>query len=103
MPKSTPATLVLRKLGIAFKLHTYVYDSTAEHIGLQAAEALDVEPGRVLKTLMAEVDGRPVFVFAYDGNTQPGSGLNYSGPATATQTPVDTLAPGAFGGLSVQF
>ncbi|MFO0727260.1 MAG: hypothetical protein U1E65_26005 [Myxococcota bacterium] len=43
-----------------------------------------------------------VFVFAYDGNTQPGSGLNYSGPATATQTPVDTLAPGAFGGLSVQ-
>ena len=62
MPKTTPATLALRKLGIAFKLHTYVYDSTAEHIGLQAAEALDVEPNRVLKTLMVEVDGRPVCV-----------------------------------------
>jgi Cys-tRNA(Pro)/Cys-tRNA(Cys) deacylase len=62
MPKTTPATTALRKLGIAFKLHTYVYDSTAEHIGLQAAEALDVEPNRVLKTLMVEVDGSPVCV-----------------------------------------
>ena len=57
MPKTTPATLALRKLGIAFRLHTYVYDSGAESIGLQAAEALGVEPARVLKTLMAEVDG----------------------------------------------
>jgi Cys-tRNA(Pro)/Cys-tRNA(Cys) deacylase len=64
MPKSTPATLALRKLGIAFKLHTYVYDSNAHNggIGLQAAEALGVEPSRMLKTLMAEVDGQPVCV-----------------------------------------
>lgn len=62
MPKSTPATLALRKFGIAFKLHTYVYDSTAESIGLQAAEALGIEPARVLKTLMAVVDDRPVCV-----------------------------------------
>ena len=60
MSKTTPATLALRKLGVAFKLHTYVYDSSAESIGLQAAEALGVEPFRMLKTLMAEVDGRPV-------------------------------------------
>src|SRR6202162_5983131 len=64
MPKATPATLALRKLGIAFKLHTYIYDSTVPSggIGLQAAEALGVEPGRMLKTLMAEVDGQPVCV-----------------------------------------
>ena len=62
MSKTTPATLALRKLGVAFKLHTYVYDSSAESIGLQAAEALGVEPDRVLKSLMAEVDGRPVCV-----------------------------------------
>jgi Cys-tRNA(Pro)/Cys-tRNA(Cys) deacylase len=62
MSKTTPATLALRKLGFAFKLHTYVYDSDADNIGLQAAEALGVEPGRMLKTLMAEVDGRPVCV-----------------------------------------
>jgi Cys-tRNA(Pro)/Cys-tRNA(Cys) deacylase len=29
-------------------------------IGLQAAEAIGVEPRRVLKTIMAEVDGKPV-------------------------------------------
>ena len=62
MPKTTPATLALRKLGIAFKLHTYVYDSSAESTGLQAAEALGVEPSRMLKTLMTEVDGNPVCV-----------------------------------------
>ena len=44
MSKTTPATLALRKLGFAFKLHTYVYDSDADSIGLQAAEALGVEP-----------------------------------------------------------
>jgi Cys-tRNA(Pro)/Cys-tRNA(Cys) deacylase len=64
MSKITPATLALRKLGIAFKLHTYVYDSSVANsgIGLQAAEALGVEPSRMLKTLMAEVDGKPVCV-----------------------------------------
>jgi Cys-tRNA(Pro)/Cys-tRNA(Cys) deacylase len=62
MSKTTPATLALRKLGFAFKLHTYVYDSSAEHISLQAAEALGVEPSRMLKTLLAEVDGKPVCV-----------------------------------------
>ena len=51
-----------RKVGCAFKLHTYVYDSSAESTGLQAAEALGVDPNRVLKTLMAEVDGTPVCV-----------------------------------------
>src|SRR5712671_402282 len=62
MSKATPATLALRKLGFAFRLHTYVYDSDADYIGLQAAEALGVEPSRMLKTLMAEVDGQPVCV-----------------------------------------
>ena len=62
MSKTTRATLALSKLGRAFKLHTYVYDPDADSIGLQAAEALGIEPHRVLKTLMAEVDGKPVCV-----------------------------------------
>jgi Cys-tRNA(Pro)/Cys-tRNA(Cys) deacylase len=62
MSKTTQATKALEKLGVKFVLHTYVYDSDAESIGLQAAEALGVEPYRMLKTLMAEVDGRPVCV-----------------------------------------
>src|SRR5882757_4209137 len=62
MSKATPATLALRKLGFAFRLHSYDYDPNAERIGLQAAEALGIEPRRMLKTLMAEVDGKPVCV-----------------------------------------
>jgi Cys-tRNA(Pro)/Cys-tRNA(Cys) deacylase len=62
MSKSTPATLALDKAGVGYTLHRYDYDPDAEKIGMQAAEALDVAPHRVLKTLMAEVDGRPVCV-----------------------------------------
>lgn len=62
MSKTTPATKALEKLGVKFALHSYVYDSNAESIGLQAAEALGIEPRRMLKTLMAEVDDRPVCV-----------------------------------------
>lgn len=62
MSKITRATLALAKLGVKFALHGYDYDPGAERIGLQAAEALGIEPHRVLKTLMAEVDGKPVCV-----------------------------------------
>jgi len=53
---------MLEQAGIAFTLHNYSYDADADRIGLQAAEALGVEPARVLKTLMALVDGKPVCV-----------------------------------------
>src|SRR5260370_36999120 len=62
MSKTTRATLVLTRLGVKFTLHTYDYDPDADRIGLQAAEALGIEPRRMLKTLMAEVDGKPVCV-----------------------------------------
>jgi Cys-tRNA(Pro)/Cys-tRNA(Cys) deacylase len=62
MSRTTPATKALEKLGVKFVAHTYVYDSSAPSIGLQAAQALGVEPYRMLKTLMAEVDGQPVCV-----------------------------------------
>lgn len=60
MSKTTRATQALEKLGVKFALHAYDYDPDAESIGMQAAEALGVAPARVLKTLMAEVDGKPV-------------------------------------------
>jgi Cys-tRNA(Pro)/Cys-tRNA(Cys) deacylase len=62
MSRTTRATQALARLGVKFTLHTYDYDPDADRIGLQAAEALGVEPRRVLKTLMAEVDGKPVCV-----------------------------------------
>jgi len=62
MAKTTRATQTLSKLGIAFTTHSYDYDPDAESIGLQAAQALGEPPSRVLKTLMAELDGKPVCV-----------------------------------------
>lgn len=62
MSKTTRATQFLAKAGINFTVHTYDYDPNAERIGLQAAQAIGEEPHRVLKTLMAEVDGKPVCV-----------------------------------------
>ena len=60
MAKTTPATLALGKAGVAFTLHTYDYDPDAGRVGLQAAQSLGADPARVLKTLMVQVDGRPV-------------------------------------------
>jgi Cys-tRNA(Pro)/Cys-tRNA(Cys) deacylase len=62
MSKATPATRALEAAGIAFTVHAYEYDPDAESIGLQAASALGEDPARVLKTLMALVDGKPVCV-----------------------------------------
>ncbi len=62
MAKTTRATQVLEKGGVAFTTVTYDYDPNAERIGLQAAEAIGEAPHRVLKTLMAELDGKPVCV-----------------------------------------
>jgi len=55
---ATPATLALQRLGIAFVPHTYLHDPAHRSFGLEAAEALGVEPERVFKTLVASVDGR---------------------------------------------
>ncbi len=62
MAQTTAATLALKRLGIAFTLHDYPYDPNAVRVGLQAAEALGEPPQRVLKTLIAQVDGKPVCV-----------------------------------------
>ena len=59
MAKSTPATKALEAAGVAFTVHTYDYDPDAERIGLHAAEALNEDPARVLKTLMVLLDGKP--------------------------------------------
>jgi Cys-tRNA(Pro)/Cys-tRNA(Cys) deacylase len=53
---------MLEQGGVAFTVHAYDYDPDADRIGLQAAEALGEAPARVLKTLMALVDGKPVCV-----------------------------------------
>jgi Cys-tRNA(Pro)/Cys-tRNA(Cys) deacylase len=53
----TPATVALTAAGLPFTLHSYEHDPAHPSYGEEAAEAMGVEPGRVFKTLVAEVDG----------------------------------------------
>jgi Cys-tRNA(Pro)/Cys-tRNA(Cys) deacylase len=56
----TPATVALTRAGVAFTTHSYEHDPSAPSYGMEAAEALGLDPEQVLKTLFAEVDGRLV-------------------------------------------
>ncbi|MCJ1682713.1 Cys-tRNA(Pro) deacylase [Rathayibacter sp. VKM Ac-2928] len=56
----TPATLALTAAGIAFVPREYRHDPGAASYGGEAAEALGVEPERVFKTLLVDVDGELV-------------------------------------------
>ena len=91
MSRTTRATQALEKLGVKFTVRTYEYDPDAESIGLQAAEALGVEPHRVLKTLMAEVDGKPVCVVVpSDGEVSMKKlAAAFSGKAAKMMRPAD--------------
>jgi Cys-tRNA(Pro)/Cys-tRNA(Cys) deacylase len=57
-PGGTPATVALTRAGVSFALETYEHDPRAASYGLEAAEALGVDPALVFKTLLASVDGR---------------------------------------------
>jgi Cys-tRNA(Pro)/Cys-tRNA(Cys) deacylase len=59
-PGGTPATVALAAAGIAYEVRAYEHDPRAASYGLEAAEALGVEPARVFKTLLASLDGRLV-------------------------------------------
>ena len=54
----TPATAVLAAAGVPFTLHPYTHDPGAESYGLEAAEVLGVDPSRVFKTLMVDIEGK---------------------------------------------
>ena len=56
--QGTPATAALAAAGVPFVLHPYSHDPSAASYGLEAAEVLGVDPQRVFKTLMVEVEGR---------------------------------------------
>ena len=67
--QGTPATAALAAAGVPFVLHPYAHDPAAASYGMEAAEALGIEPGRVFKTLVVEVEGRlAVAVVPVSGN-----------------------------------
>ena len=60
MARGTPATVALTRAGVSFTLHEYAHDPRAASYGLEAAEALGLDPDQVFKTLLAELDGELV-------------------------------------------
>ena len=56
--KGTPATAVLANRNVDHGVHSYDHDAAHESYGAEAVDALGLEPARVFKTLVAEVDGR---------------------------------------------
>ncbi len=56
--RGTRATDQLSRRGITHTVHTYTHSASATSYGQEAALALGVPPGRLLKTLIASVDGR---------------------------------------------
>ena len=52
----TPATVTLDRAKIAYEVRAYEHDPAARSYGMEAAEALGVEPERVFKTLLVETD-----------------------------------------------
>jgi Cys-tRNA(Pro)/Cys-tRNA(Cys) deacylase len=53
----TPAIVATERAGVAYTVHEYPHDPRAASYALEAAERLGVEPGRVFKTLVVDVDG----------------------------------------------
>jgi Cys-tRNA(Pro)/Cys-tRNA(Cys) deacylase len=55
--RGTAATALLTRQGIPHTVHSYAHDPRHESYGTEASEALGVPADRVLKTLVADVDG----------------------------------------------
>jgi Cys-tRNA(Pro)/Cys-tRNA(Cys) deacylase len=54
----TPAIKFLEKAKVSFRLHEYSHDPAAESYGLEAAEKLGIDAGRVFKTLVVMLDAK---------------------------------------------
>ncbi|MDO5736322.1 MAG: Cys-tRNA(Pro) deacylase [Propionibacteriaceae bacterium] len=65
----TPATAALDEAAVPHVLHSYAHDPRAESFGLEAANALGVEPARVYKTLVVDTgEGLAVGVVPVTGS-----------------------------------
>ena len=55
--KGTPAIVAAERARIAFAVHEYEHDPRATSFGLEAVDKLGLDPARVFKTLVADVEG----------------------------------------------
>lgn len=54
---ATPALRALRDTDVSFAVHEYSHDPHETAFGQEAAKALQLDPDRVFKTLLTDVDG----------------------------------------------
>lgn len=66
----TPAVNFLKKRKVAFTLHRYQHDPEHSSYGLEAAEQLNLDPHRVFKTLVVQIDGGELVVAVVPVNRQ---------------------------------
>jgi Cys-tRNA(Pro)/Cys-tRNA(Cys) deacylase len=55
---ATPAITAAEQAGIDFLVHPYDHDPETASYGLEASERLGLDPARVFKTLIVDVDGQ---------------------------------------------
>jgi Cys-tRNA(Pro)/Cys-tRNA(Cys) deacylase len=58
--RETPATRAAKQAGVRFTVHEYRHDPRADSYALEAATALALDPARVFKTLVVDIDGELV-------------------------------------------
>lgn len=58
----TPAIELVKQHGIAFQVHQYQHEPSADSYGLEAAEKLGLLPQQVFKTLVLRVDSKQLVV-----------------------------------------
>jgi len=58
--KGTPAVALVQRKGVEHAVHEYAHGAADGGYGREAAEKLGVDERRVLKTLLALVDGKPL-------------------------------------------
>ncbi len=58
----TPGILAARKAKVSYTVHEYQHDPAAESYGTEAAEKMGVDPDRVFKTLVVNIDGKALAV-----------------------------------------
>lgn len=55
--EATPALVALHRAGVEVTAHAYEHDPRAQSYGQEAADVLGLDPARVFKTLMIDLDG----------------------------------------------
>ena len=58
----TPAVKALERAKISFQVHEYAHDPRSVSYGLEAAEALGLDPDSVFKTLLAQLESKELVV-----------------------------------------